>query len=116
MPEYRNESSTVIKLGFACLVAVSGYGLVSFFRLPIQPPVPTYVLVTGIYSTGTKTPLMEITFRASDGLSGATNMPTEAVTCRIGDTMPAIRRGMSLLLTSASCSNPPEHPAAQTVR
>jgi hypothetical protein len=100
----------VIAFTVGGLLVLCGAALLSLLRQPSPSSISTAAIVTGIYLTGAKFPTEAVVFRSADGLTGSANMPAEEVGCHKGDTVPAIRTGVTLSLAPGSCRQLPRSP------
>ena len=97
--------SAIFPLAGLCLIAGAIFALVAIARSPLQPPYRTRVTVTSIGYQGHKYALAtaEIHFRSEGGLEGSFSTPPANLSCKVGDSVPAIQQGTNIELAPGAC-------------
>lgn len=76
--------------------------------LPTQPAVPIRATVTFIGpepDAGPYAPGVRIVARTEDGRTAELRVPSNQLSCRVGDRIPATSRGASVRLDQSSCAD-----------
>jgi hypothetical protein len=97
--------SVAIMIGILCLF----FGAIAALkRIPEQPAHQARARITGLLVEATRSRGLytTVTFSTDDGRTGTTTMPSQLVTCRIGDVVPAKKVGINLFLTGNACEAP----------
>lgn len=94
-------------------LALAVLAIVVLGRLPVQPSHPAQARITGIrvHLSRVSGTLVTITAQADNTIPATLTVHTLHLKCRVGDVVPATKRGVSLYISRDACLYLPQPPA-----
>lgn len=95
-----------VLIGGGMLVGLALATLAFFPSQPKEGPVKATITFIGAEpGDGPYAPLVRVIARTDDGKTAQMRVPSNQLRCKLGDEIPATRRGVSVYLDQASCAD-----------